>query len=80
MSPDLPGKACADRATKTAQCFCTLKSGCEVSISEILPDPHFQSRPTVKSLVGAAGYQVQLVEGGKWLFMAVGKMVGYGNA
>jgi ubiquinone/menaquinone biosynthesis C-methylase UbiE len=59
-----------DRVGAIAQCFRALNSGGILSISEILPDPHYQSKTTVKRLAEAAGFQLQSVEGGMWLFTA----------
>ena len=59
-----------DRAGAIAQCFRALKSGGILSISEMLPDPHYQSKTTVKRLAQAAGFRLQSVEGGIWLFTA----------
>jgi len=35
-----------------------------------LPDPHYQSKATVKRLAEAAGFRPQSIEGGAWLFTA----------
>jgi len=59
-----------DRAAALDQCFRALKSGGVLSISEMLPDPHYQSKAKVKQLAEAAGFQLQSVEGGMWLFTA----------
>jgi ubiquinone/menaquinone biosynthesis C-methylase UbiE len=59
-----------DRAAALAQCFRALKSGGVLSISEMLPDPHYQSKTTVKRLAEASGFRLQSVEGGMWLFTA----------
>ena len=59
-----------DRAAALAQCFRALKSGGILSISEMLPDPHYQSKSTVKRLAEAAGFRPQSVVGGMWLFTA----------
>lgn len=59
-----------DRAAALTQCFRALKSGGVLSVSEMLPDPHYQSKTTVKQLAEAAGFQLQSVEGGMWLFTA----------
>jgi ubiquinone/menaquinone biosynthesis C-methylase UbiE len=59
-----------DRAAALAQCFRALKSGGILSVSEMLPDPHYQSKATVKRLAEATGFQLQSVEGGMWLFTA----------
>lgn len=59
-----------DRAAVLAQAFRALKSGGVLSVSEMLPDPHYQSKITVKRLAEAAGFQLQSVEGGICLFTA----------
>jgi ubiquinone/menaquinone biosynthesis C-methylase UbiE len=59
-----------DRAAALVQCFRALKSGGVLSISEMLPDPYYQSKTTVKRLAEAAGFWLQSVEGGMWLFTA----------
>jgi SAM-dependent methyltransferase len=59
-----------DRAAVLAQAFRALKSGGVLSVSEMLPDPHYQSKATVKRLAEAAGFRLQSVEGGAWLFTA----------
>ena len=59
-----------DRAAVLAQCFRALKPGGVLSITEMFPDPHYQSRPTVKRLAEEAGFRLQSVQGGWWLFTA----------
>ena len=59
-----------NRAAAISQCFRALKSGGVLSISEMLPDPHYQSKATVRRLAEAAGFRLQSVEGGMWLFTA----------
>jgi ubiquinone/menaquinone biosynthesis C-methylase UbiE len=59
-----------DRAAALAQTFRALKSGGILSISEMLPDPHYQSKTTVLRLAEAAGFRPQSVVGGMWLFTA----------
>ena len=59
-----------DRAAALDQCFRALKSGGVLSVSEMLPDPHYQSQATVKRLAEAAGFRIQSVVGGSWLFTA----------
>lgn len=39
-------------------------------MSEMLPDPHFQSKTTVRRLAEAAGFRLQSIKGGAWLFTA----------
>jgi ubiquinone/menaquinone biosynthesis C-methylase UbiE len=59
-----------DRAAALAQCFRALTPGGVLSISEMLPDPHYQSRATVIRLAETAGFRLQSVQGGMWLFTA----------
>lgn len=59
-----------DRAAVLTQAFRALKSGGVLSVSEMLPDPHYQSKTTVKRLAEAAGFRLESVEGGMWLFTA----------
>lgn len=59
-----------DRAAALAQCFRALKLGGVLSITEMLPDPHYQSKTRVKRLAEAAGFRLPSVEGGVWLFTA----------
>lgn len=59
-----------DRAAVLAQCLRALKPGGVLSISEMLPDPHYQSRSTVRRLAEAAGFRLESVQGGRWLFTA----------
>jgi ubiquinone/menaquinone biosynthesis C-methylase UbiE len=59
-----------DRAAVLAQCFRALKRGGVLSVTELLPDPHYQFRPTLKRLAGEAGFQLQAIQGGWWLYTA----------
>ena len=59
-----------DRAAVLAQCFRGLKPGGVLSITEIFPDPHYQSRSTVKRLAEETGFRLQSIQGGWWLFTA----------
>lgn len=59
-----------DRAAVLAQCFRALKPGGVLSITEMFPDPHYQSRSTVKRLAEEAGFRLQSIQGGWWLFTA----------
>jgi predicted methyltransferase len=47
-----------------------LKPGGRLSITEIFPDPHYQSRVTVQRLAKAAGFRLQAVHGLWYLFTA----------
>lgn len=59
-----------DRGAVLAQAFRALKPRGTLSITEMLPDPHYQSRPTVNRLATAAGFRLRSVLGGCWLFTA----------
>ena len=59
-----------DRAAVLAQCFRALKTGGVLSVTEMFPDPHYQSRSTVKRLAEEAGFRLQSIQGGWWLFTA----------
>ena len=59
-----------DRAAALAQCFRALKPGGILSITEMLPDPHYQRRSRVKRLAEQAGFRLQSVRGGRWLYTA----------
>jgi ubiquinone/menaquinone biosynthesis C-methylase UbiE len=59
-----------DRAAVLAQCFRALKLGGVLSITEMFPDPHYQTRSTVKRLAEEAGFRLQSLQGGWWLFTA----------
>ena len=59
-----------DRAAVLAQAFRALKSGGVLSVSEMLPDPHYQSKSTLKRLAEEAGFRLQSIDGGAWLFTA----------
>jgi ubiquinone/menaquinone biosynthesis C-methylase UbiE len=57
-----------DRAAALKQSFSALKRGGVLSITEMLPDPHYQSRATVKRLAEAAGFQFRSIAGNCWLY------------
>lgn len=59
-----------DRAAVLKQCFRALKPGGLLSITEMLPDPHYQSQATLKRLAEEAGFQLHSIEGGTWLYTA----------
>jgi SAM-dependent methyltransferase len=59
-----------DRAAALAQCHRALKPGGVLSVTEIIGDPHYQSRSTVTRLAEAAGFRPRSIEGGWWLFTA----------
>jgi ubiquinone/menaquinone biosynthesis C-methylase UbiE len=59
-----------DRAAVLAQCFLALTPGGVLSVTEWLPDPHYQFRSTLKRLARQAGFQLQSIQGGWWLYTA----------
>lgn len=59
-----------DRAAVLMQCFRALKPGGVLSVTELFPDPHYQSRSNVKRLAEQAGFRLQSLQGGWWLFTA----------
>jgi ubiquinone/menaquinone biosynthesis C-methylase UbiE len=59
-----------DRAAALEQCYRALKPGGNLSISEMFGDPHYQSRSVVERLAVGAGFRLQSVRGGWWLFTA----------
>jgi ubiquinone/menaquinone biosynthesis C-methylase UbiE len=59
-----------DRAAALAQCYRSLKPGGVLSITEMFPDPHYQSRSTVKRLAEEADFRLESVQGRWWLFTA----------
>ncbi len=54
-----------DRQKALANCYEALKPGGRLSITEILGDPHYQSRAKVRELAQQAGFEPQNV-GGNW--------------
>jgi ubiquinone/menaquinone biosynthesis C-methylase UbiE len=59
-----------DRAAVLAQCFRALRPGGILSVTEMLPDPHYQSRSTVKRLAAAAGFELKSLQGYWWFYTA----------
>lgn len=59
-----------DRSATLVQCFRALKPGGILSITEMLPDPHYQSQATVKRLAEAAGFRLQSMEQEMGLYTA----------
>ena len=56
-----------DRETALRQCYAALKPGGLLSITELLPDPHYQSPATVQRLAAAAGFRLREMHG-RWYF------------
>jgi ubiquinone/menaquinone biosynthesis C-methylase UbiE len=59
-----------NREAALRQCYDALKPGGLLSITEIFPDPHFQSRATVLRLAEATGFQLQEIYGHWYFFTA----------
>jgi ubiquinone/menaquinone biosynthesis C-methylase UbiE len=59
-----------DRAAALRQCYATLKPGGVLSITEIFPDLHYQSRATVRQLAKAEGFHLQTTHGPWYFFTA----------
>jgi ubiquinone/menaquinone biosynthesis C-methylase UbiE len=56
-----------NREAALRQCYAALKPGGTLCITEIFPDPHYQSRATVKRLAERAGFRLQAMHG-PWYF------------
>jgi ubiquinone/menaquinone biosynthesis C-methylase UbiE len=59
-----------DRAAALAECFRVLKPGGLLSITEIIGDPHYQSRAKVRRIALEAGFEPQRVDSGLRMFTA----------
>ena len=62
-----------DREAALLQCYTALKPGGILSITEIFPDPHYQSRATVRRLAESAGFRPQAMHG-PWYFFTTNFM------
>lgn len=60
----------SDRAAALGQCNRALKPGGVLSITEVFGDPHYQSRSVVNRLAEEAGFVLQSIQGGWWIFTA----------
>ncbi|RJR51761.1 MAG: hypothetical protein C4576_03150 [Desulfobacteraceae bacterium] len=58
------------RVVALKQCYAALKPGGVLSITEIYPDPHYQSRSTVSRLAQAAGFRFDWYYG-SWLWFTM---------
>ena len=56
-----------NREAALRQCYAALKPSGILSITEIFPDPHYQSRTTVRHLVETVGFRLREVHG-RWYF------------
>lgn len=59
-----------EREVALAQCHRSLKLGGLLSITEIFPDPHYQSRATVLRLAESAGFRLKEMHGPWYFFTA----------
>jgi SAM-dependent methyltransferase len=59
-----------DRAAALTRCQEALKLGGRLCVTEMIGDPHYQSRSTVCRLAEAAGFRLQSIKGGWLLFTA----------
>jgi predicted methyltransferase len=59
-----------DRAAALGQCHRALKPGGVLAITEIIGDPHYQSRSVVRRLAEAAGFRLQSIQGRWWFYTA----------
>jgi SAM-dependent methyltransferase len=59
-----------DRQAALRECYAALKPGGALSITELLPDPHFQSPATVRRLAEGAGFRF-LERKGSWRFFTM---------
>jgi ubiquinone/menaquinone biosynthesis C-methylase UbiE len=57
-----------DRQAALREIFAALKPGGILSITEIFPDPHYQSRNTVRRLAEAVGFHFKHSYGNWWAF------------
>jgi ubiquinone/menaquinone biosynthesis C-methylase UbiE len=80
--PHLPANSCdvvmlcevlgeiPDRAAVLRQCFQALKPGGVLSVTESLVDPHYQFQSALRRFAGRAGFRLQSIQGGRWLYTA----------
>jgi ubiquinone/menaquinone biosynthesis C-methylase UbiE len=59
-----------DRAAALAECHRVLRPGGRLSVTEILPDPHYQNQEAVRRLAEAAGFRPLALHGGRRRFTA----------
>lgn len=59
-----------DRESALRQCHAALRPGGLLSITEIFPDPHYQSCATVRRVAEAAGFRLKEVRGAWFFFTA----------
>jgi ubiquinone/menaquinone biosynthesis C-methylase UbiE len=59
-----------DRTAALARCYRALKHGGRLSITEVILDPHYQPRSTVRRLAEGAGFRFVSIQGGWWFYTA----------
>ena len=59
-----------EREVALRQCYQALKPGGRLSITEIFPDPHFQTRATVQRLAESVGFKFLEIQG-SWYFFTM---------
>lgn len=59
-----------DREAALRHCHSALKPGGLLSVTEIFPDPHYQSRAEVRRLAKSAGFRLQAMHGPWYFFTA----------
>jgi SAM-dependent methyltransferase len=59
-----------DRAAALTRCYRALKPRGILSITEMFGDPHYQRQSVVRRLAEDAGFRLESVRGGWWLFTA----------
>ena len=59
-----------DREAALRHCYAAIKPGGQLSITELFPDPHYQSQATVQRLAEQVGFQLQALYGPWYFFTA----------
>ncbi|HET8626626.1 MAG TPA: methyltransferase domain-containing protein [Thermomicrobiales bacterium] len=59
-----------DRAAALAECRRVVRPGGRLSVTEILPDPHYQNQEAVRRLAESAGFRSLALHGGRRRFTA----------
>ena len=59
-----------DRSAALAQCYRALKHGGRLSLTEVILDPHYQRRSTVRRLAEGVGFCFVSIQGDWWFYTA----------